>query len=120
MKVTRLATNSLFAMTSVVSAFSPTVRQRHAHTFQHITAARSSTGTGSRNSLTTTTPATTTTTTTTAAYYTTTTTTRLHANVLKLSDPESQLLQNIDVFIFDCDGVIWRVRYIRQLLWFGG
>ena len=38
------------------------------------------------------------------------TTTRLHANVLKLNDPQSQLLDQVDVFIFDCDGVIWRVR----------
>lgn len=30
------------------------------------------------------------------------------ANVLKLSDPQSQLLDEVDVFIFDCDGVIWR------------
>eukprot|EP00536_Pseudo-nitzschia_multiseries_P018882 jgi/Psemu1/248945/estExt_Genewise1.C_33040002 len=30
------------------------------------------------------------------------------ANVLKLSEPQSQLLDNVDVFIFDCDGVIWR------------
>ena len=36
--------------------------------------------------------------------------TRLNANVLKLSDPSSQLLDQVDVFIFDCDGVIWRVR----------
>jgi hypothetical protein len=39
-----------------------------------------------------------------------TATTSLRANVLKLTDPEQQLLKNIDVFIFDCDGVIWRVR----------
>lgn len=32
------------------------------------------------------------------------------ANVLKLSDPQSELLDEVDVFIFDCDGVIWRVR----------
>jgi hypothetical protein len=32
------------------------------------------------------------------------------ANVLKLSDPQTQLLDKVDVFIFDCDGVIWRVR----------
>jgi hypothetical protein len=38
--------------------------------------------------------------------------TRLNANVLKLSDPKSQLMDQIDVFIFDCDGVIWRVRYL--------
>ena len=31
------------------------------------------------------------------------------ANVMKLSDPKSELLDNVDVFIFDCDGVIWRV-----------
>jgi hypothetical protein len=36
--------------------------------------------------------------------------TRLHANVPKLSEPKSQLLDDVDVFIFDCDGVIWRVR----------
>eukprot|EP00542_Grammatophora_oceanica_P017721 CAMPEP_0194036536 /NCGR_PEP_ID=MMETSP0009_2-20130614/8898_1 /TAXON_ID=210454 /ORGANISM="Grammatophora oceanica, Strain CCMP 410" /LENGTH=362 /DNA_ID=CAMNT_0038678339 /DNA_START=31 /DNA_END=1119 /DNA_ORIENTATION=- len=34
--------------------------------------------------------------------------THLNANVLKLSDPAEQLLNNVDVFIFDCDGVIWR------------
>ena len=34
------------------------------------------------------------------------------ANVLKLSDPQSQLLDQVDVFIFDCDGVIWRVRLL--------
>ena len=31
------------------------------------------------------------------------------ANVLKLTDPQTQLLDQVDVFIFDCDGVIWRV-----------
>ena len=31
------------------------------------------------------------------------------ANVLKLTDPHDDLLKDIDVFIFDCDGVIWRV-----------
>ena len=36
-------------------------------------------------------------------------TTRLNANVLKLTEPKSQLLDQVDVFIFDCDGVIWRV-----------
>lgn len=35
--------------------------------------------------------------------------TALHANVLKLSDPQKELLDQVDVFIFDCDGVIWRV-----------
>jgi len=30
------------------------------------------------------------------------------ANVMKLSDPMPELLDNVDVFIFDCDGVIWR------------
>ena len=39
-------------------------------------------------------------------------TTQLHANVLKLSDPMSQVLDKTDVFIFDCDGVIWRVRAV--------
>jgi hypothetical protein len=33
----------------------------------------------------------------------------LHANVQKLIDPRTELLDNVDVFIFDCDGVIWRV-----------
>jgi uncharacterized protein YbbC (DUF1343 family) len=33
----------------------------------------------------------------------------LYANVLKLSDPAKELLDKTDVFIFDCDGVIWRV-----------
>lgn len=36
-------------------------------------------------------------------------TTSLGANVRKLSDPQKELLDNVDVFIFDCDGVIWRV-----------
>merc|ERR1719410_526481 len=30
------------------------------------------------------------------------------ANVPRLTEPASQLLDNVDVFIFDCDGVIWR------------
>jgi len=30
------------------------------------------------------------------------------ANVMKLSDPQENLLNGTDVFIFDCDGVIWR------------
>jgi 4-nitrophenyl phosphatase/phosphoglycolate phosphatase len=34
--------------------------------------------------------------------------TALKANVLKLSEPAKDLLPNVDVFIFDCDGVIWR------------
>ena len=34
--------------------------------------------------------------------------TSMKANVLKLSEPE-KFLHGIDVFIFDCDGVIWRV-----------
>ena len=38
-----------------------------------------------------------------------TTTTALNANVLRLSDPQRELLDNVDIFIFDCDGVIWRV-----------
>jgi len=32
----------------------------------------------------------------------------LMAKVPRLSEPQSQLLDNVDVFIFDCDGVIWR------------
>jgi hypothetical protein len=51
---------------------------------------------------------------TTRSSSTTATTTQLQAqkkkNVAKLSDPERQLLDKVDVFIFDCDGVIWRVR----------
>jgi hypothetical protein len=35
---------------------------------------------------------------------------RCMANVLKLTEPQTQLLDEVDVFIFDCDGVIWRVR----------
>lgn len=35
--------------------------------------------------------------------------TAVMANVRKLSDPMSQILDQTDVFIFDCDGVIWRV-----------
>jgi len=31
------------------------------------------------------------------------------AEVSKLSDPLPQLIDDVDVFIFDCDGVIWRV-----------
>jgi phosphoglycolate/pyridoxal phosphate phosphatase family enzyme len=34
--------------------------------------------------------------------------TAMNANVLKLSDPMSEILDKTDVFIFDCDGVIWR------------
>ena len=30
------------------------------------------------------------------------------ANVHKLSDPMEEMLNGVDVFIFDCDGVIWR------------
>lgn len=30
------------------------------------------------------------------------------ANVPRLIDPRSELLDGVDVFIFDCDGVIWR------------
>lgn len=36
-------------------------------------------------------------------------TTALGANVLKLTQPAKDLLPDVDVFIFDCDGVIWRV-----------
>jgi hypothetical protein len=37
-------------------------------------------------------------------------TTALSANVRRLTEPSSQLLDAVDIFIFDCDGVIWRVR----------
>jgi len=40
----------------------------------------------------------------------------LNANVLKLSDPEKELLDKVDVFIFDCDGVIWRVCATKNFL----
>lgn len=36
--------------------------------------------------------------------------TSLKASVTKLSQPAKDLLPDVDVFIFDCDGVIWRVR----------
>lgn len=124
MKVTRYATNALFAMSSFVSAFSPTVLQIRKGSTGSTTTTGSTTGhissimsqyhnhnnphhhfvhknpiNGFLHSTTTTMM--------TSSYYSTT---RLNANVLKLSDPESQLLHNVDVFIFDCDGVIWRVR----------
>eukprot|EP00816_Leptocylindrus_hargravesii_P012194 CAMPEP_0196802858 /NCGR_PEP_ID=MMETSP1362-20130617/2392_1 /TAXON_ID=163516 /ORGANISM="Leptocylindrus danicus, Strain CCMP1856" /LENGTH=339 /DNA_ID=CAMNT_0042174261 /DNA_START=97 /DNA_END=1116 /DNA_ORIENTATION=- len=35
-------------------------------------------------------------------------TTAIKASVDRLSDPNSELLDRTDVFIFDCDGVIWR------------
>jgi hypothetical protein len=41
--------------------------------------------------------------------------TALHANVLKLSDPQKELLDQVDIFIFDCDGVIWRVSICNRL-----
>jgi uncharacterized protein YbbC (DUF1343 family) len=41
-----------------------------------------------------------------------TSTSSLNANVLKLSDPAKEILDQVDVFIFDCDGVIWRVSFI--------
>uniref|UniRef100_A0A6V2E814 Phosphoglycolate phosphatase n=1 Tax=Ditylum brightwellii TaxID=49249 RepID=A0A6V2E814_9STRA len=40
--------------------------------------------------------------------FSSTTTTSLKANVLKLTEPEKDILDGVDVFIFDCDGVIWR------------
>ena len=41
--------------------------------------------------------------------------TSLKANVLKLSEPAKDLLPGVDVFIFDCDGVIWRVSNIVKI-----
>lgn len=38
------------------------------------------------------------------------------ANVLKLTDPGKELLNHVDVFIFDCDGVIWRVRSLVKIM----
>ena len=43
--------------------------------------------------------------------------TSLKANVLKLSEPAKDLLPGVDVFIFDCDGVIWRVSNIICLFY---
>ena len=40
---------------------------------------------------------------------TTSSSSALHANVRRLSDPQRELLDQVDIFIFDCDGVIWRV-----------
>jgi 4-nitrophenyl phosphatase/phosphoglycolate phosphatase len=37
-----------------------------------------------------------------------TSTVTLQASVQRLTDPQSNLLDTVDVFIFDCDGVIWR------------
>lgn len=37
------------------------------------------------------------------------------ANVPKLTDPIENLLAGTDVFIFDCDGVIWRVSTALHL-----
>lgn len=43
----------------------------------------------------------------------------LLANVLKLSEPQGQLLDQVDTFIFDCDGVIWRVREANvNIVWY--
>ena len=109
MKVSRYATNALFAMSSVVvvSAFTPAVvRQRQHLSLSSTRYILSQQQQHTRKNAPTMTSA--------ALFHSTTstsTTTKLAANVLKLSDPESQLLNNIDVFIFDCDGVIWRVRF---------
>jgi len=35
------------------------------------------------------------------------------ANVLRLSNPMEEMLNDVDVFIFDCDGVIWRVSRVE-------
>ena len=89
MTVARFATSALLAVSSV-SAFAPMIR---CFASIHLLAAN----TGIRPTFIRST-----------AFHTSTT---LHANVLKLSDPESELLSYIDVFIFDCDGVIWRVSH---------
>ena len=57
---------------------------------------------------------------TTASSRTTVATTALKANVLKLTEPSKDLLPHVDVFIFDCDGVIWRVSTCIYLLWKDG
>ena len=94
-----LLVSPLFAASNNVAAFSSR---------KHLPSAVSAFG-GHRALKTTTT-----TTTTTRAF---TSSTLLHmANVPKLSDPQSELLDKVDVFIFDCDGVIWRVRMIYDLL----
>ena len=36
------------------------------------------------------------------------------ANVLRLSNPMEEMLNDVDVFIFDCDGVIWRVSRVSR------
>lgn len=46
--------------------------------------------------------------------------TAINANVLKLSSPVSQILDKTDVFIFDCDGVIWRVSLLACVCVFCG
>lgn len=43
----------------------------------------------------------------------------LSASVPKLSEPAQQILDKTDVFIFDCDGVIWRVS-LWLYVWFSG
>ena len=94
-----LLASPLFAASNNVAAFSSR---------KHLPSAVSAFG-GHRALKTTTT-----TTTTTRAF--TSSTPLLMANVPKLSDPQSELLDKVDVFIFDCDGVIWRVRMIYDLL----
>jgi uncharacterized protein YbbC (DUF1343 family) len=42
--------------------------------------------------------------------------TALKANVMKLTQPARDLLPDVDVFIFDCDGVIWRVSYALEMI----
>lgn len=37
------------------------------------------------------------------------------ANVLRLSNPMEEMLNDVDVFIFDCDGVIWRVSRVEAV-----
>ena len=93
MKVARFATNALLAVSSV-SAFVPVIRHTTSKQLASTTTTTTTAGPTSNFIRST------------AHFHTSTT---LQANVLKLSDPESELLSNIDVFIFDCDGVIWRV-----------
>ena len=43
--------------------------------------------------------------------------TSLHmANVQRLADPDKDLLDGVDIFIFDCDGVIWRVSVTAPII----
>jgi len=84
MKVNTAAFSALFALASSASAFTnPSLKIAAKYSPAFIASSRSS-----------------------RAF---TSSTKLNmAKVGKLTDPMSQLLDGVDVFIFDCDGVIWR------------